>query len=76
MFSVPLASGFNTIQFIVFKIVFSSILFANFLWTNVNYHIYSSGESIPAINYQNNQKLATDFGKFSGSKAYFWEYVN
>ena len=71
MFSIPLATGFNTMQFIVFKIVFSSILFANFLWTNVNYHIYSSGESIPTINYQNNQKLATDFANLVVQKLIF-----
>ena len=41
-FSVPMISGYNTIQYLVFKIVFSSILLANFLWTNVNYQIYSS----------------------------------
>ncbi|MBT6207249.1 MAG: hypothetical protein HOI53_04425 [Francisellaceae bacterium] len=71
LFSIPLSTGFNTMQYLVFKIVFSSILFANFLWTNVNYHIYSSGASIPAIYYQNNQKLATDFANLVVQKLLF-----
>ena len=62
-FAVPFGSGFNTIQHMIFKIIFGSVLFANYLWTHVNYNIYSSG-SIPAINYQNDQKLATDFASF------------
>jgi hypothetical protein len=76
MFSVPLSTGFNTIQYLVFKIVFSSILFANFLWTNVNYHIYSSGSSIPTINYQNNQKLATDFSNLVVQKLIFGQMIS
>ena len=62
-FAVPFGTGFNTIQHLIFKIIFGSVLFANYLWTHVNYHIYSSG-AIPAINYQNDQKLATDFAAF------------
>ena len=67
--AVPFGIGYNSIQHIFFKIIFSSILFANFLWSHVNNRVFVSGVA-PAFNYQNNQKLGTEFAQLVLKRAF------